>query len=76
MQPLHCDATWVVEMGHIQGRGRVGGIHHEVSDHKQRPRFVQPRLFIVIQPEKRMVTHHRQNVVTIKLIYLQNILGA
>lgn len=53
MQFPHGHAARIVEVGHVQGCGRVCGIYHEVSYHKEGPHFIQPRLLIIVQPGKR-----------------------
>lgn len=61
MQPLHGDATRVVEVGNTQAHGSIGGIHHQVSRHKHCPRLVEPRLSVIIQPEKGMTEFHKES---------------
>lgn len=55
MQFPHGHATGIVEVGHVQGHGRVRGIHQEVSYHKDGPHLIQPGLPVTVQPGGRTV---------------------
>lgn len=50
MQFPHGHATGIVEVGHVQGYGRVRGIHQEVSYHQDGAHLVQPGLPVAVQP--------------------------
>lgn len=60
VQPLHRHATGVVEVGHIQARGRVCGIHHEVPHHQEGPHSVQPGCPVTTQPGREQTAGKRR----------------
>ena len=63
VQPLHRHAAGVVEVGHIQARGRVRGVHHEVPHHQEGPHSVQPGCPVTTQPgrEQRARKRHEEH---------------